>query len=125
MKLHSDRVSTANRITAYGTGYITVNEERITTSVVVTPTRLITDWAPEGFAGIASAYARMLDELEVEIILLGTGASQQFPHADLYAEAASRGIGLEVMDTAAACRTYNILMAEGRTVAALLLPIRA
>ena len=124
MKLHSDSASDSNRITGYGSGYVAVNEQRIVASVVVTPTRLIEDWAPDNFADLSSACLALLDELEVEVALLGTGASQQFPRDDLVARFASRGIGLEIMDTAAACRTYNILMAEGRTVAALLLPIR-
>lgn len=123
MKLHIDQVASSNRITGYGAGYVAVNEARITTSIVVTPTQVLRDWAPEEFAEVSSACCRLLDDLEIEIALLGTGAMQQFPPDDLVARFASRGIGLEIMDTAAACRTYNILMAEGRTVAAMLLPI--
>ncbi len=123
MKLHSDQVTSSNRITSYGPGYVAVNGVRIATSVVVTPTQVLKDWAPEDFAQVSSACCRLLGELKIEIALLGTGASQQFPRNNLVTEFASRGIGLEIMDTAAACRTYNILMAEGRTVAAMLLPI--
>ncbi len=123
MKLHSDQVESSNRITGYGPGYVAVNEVRIASSVVVTPTRMAEDWAPEDFADVSAACLRLLDEFDMEVALLGTGASQQFPRDDLVARFASRGIGLEIMDTAAACRTYNILMAEGRTVAAMLLPI--
>lgn len=123
MKLHIDQVASSNRITGYGAGYVAVNEARITTSVVVTPTQVLRDWAPEEFAEVSSACCRLLDDLEIEIALLGTGAMQQFPRDNLVARFASRGIGLEIMDTAAACRTYNILVAEGRTVAAMLLPI--
>ncbi len=123
MKLHSDKVTSSNRITSYGPGYVSVNGARIAASVVVTPTQVLQNWAPEDFAQVSSACRRLLGELEIEIALLGTGASQQFPRDNLVNEFASRGIGLEIMDTAAACRTYNILMAEGRTVAAMLLPI--
>ena len=123
MKLHSDQVGSSNRITGYGLGYVAVNEVRIARSLVVTPKRLLENWAPDDFSKISPACYRLLDELEIEVALLGTGASQQFPPDDLVAKFASRGIGLEIMDTAAACRTYNILMAEGRTVAAMLLPI--
>lgn len=123
MKLHSDQVDSSNRITGYGIGYVAVNSVRIAGSVTVTPTRMLQDWAPENFSDISAACLRLLDELEFEVALLGTGASQQFPGDNLVAQFASRGIGLEIMDTAAACRTYNILMAEGRTVAAMLLPI--
>ncbi len=125
VKLHSDPISDANRITAYGPGYISVNNERIASSVVVTPTGLLKNWAPEDFEDIAAACLDVLNQLDAEVALLGTGASQQFPPHDLLARLAARGIGLEVMDTAAACRTYNILMAEGRTVVAMLLPIRS
>ncbi|HSS65031.1 MAG TPA: Mth938-like domain-containing protein, partial [Gammaproteobacteria bacterium] len=117
MKLHSDQVGSSNRITGYGSGYVAVNEVRIGSSVVVTPTRLLEDWAPDDFSEISSACFGLLDELEIEVALLGTGATQQFPGDNLIARFASRGVGLEIMDTAAACRTYNILMAEGRTVA--------
>ncbi len=123
MKLHSDQVDSSNRITGYGVGYVAVNETRIAGSVIVTPTQMLQDWAPEDFSGVSAACLRLLDELEFEVALLGTGASQQFPADNLVAQFASRGIGLEIMDTAAACRTYNILVAEGRTVAAMLLPI--
>lgn len=125
MKLHSEQIASSNRITGYGLGYVAVNEVRIARSVVVTPTRLVVDWAPDDFSEVSSACFRLLDEIEIEVALLGTGASQQYPRDDLVARFASRGIGLEIMDTTAACRTYNILMAEGRTVAAMLLPIYA
>jgi uncharacterized protein len=125
MKLHSDQFGSSNRITGYGLGYVAVNEVRIGRSLVVTRDRLLEDWAPDDFSEIAPACYRLLDELDMEVALLGTGASQQFPQDDLVARFAARGIGLEIMDTAAACRTYNILMAEGRTVAAMLLPISA
>lgn len=123
MKLHSDQIAGSNRITGYGLGYVTVNEVRIAGSVVVTPTRLLKDWAPDEFSKVSLACVRLINELDIEVALLGTGASQQFPRDDLVTRFASRGIGLEIMDTAAACRTYNILMTEGRTVAAMLLPI--
>lgn len=125
MKLHSDQIGSSNRITGYGLGYVAVNEVRIAHSVVVTPDRLLEDWAPDDFSQISPACYRLLAEIEIEVALLGTGASQRFPRDNLVARFASRGIGLEIMDTAAACRTYNILMAEGRTVAAMLLPISA
>ncbi len=91
--------------------------------MVVTPGRIIRDWAPKDFSEIDDASFAVLDELEAEVVLLGTGASQQFPQAQLQSALMARGIGIEIMDSAAACRTYNILMAEGRTVVAMLLPI--
>jgi uncharacterized protein len=123
VKLHADQKSSAYRVTAYGPGYISINGERITTSLVLTPGRVIRDWAPNDFSEIDAASLAVLDELEAEVVLLGTGASQQFLQGQLQNALVARGIGIEIMDTAAACRTYNILMAEGRTVAAMLLPI--
>lgn len=125
MKLHSDKAAGALRITAYGEGYVVVNEQRIHNSVVVTPTQIIRDWAPATFSDVRLESFEVLEGLEVDIVVLGTGASQQFPDARIAGWLGQRGIGLEVMDTAAACRTYNILMAEGRTVAAMLLPIHS
>lgn len=125
LKLHSDRAAGGYRITAYGAGYVVINEERIRGSVVVTPERVIRDWGPESFSEMAVESFEILDGLEIDIAVLGTGATQQFPDADIIGWLGQRGIGLEIMDTAAACRTYNILMAEGRTVAAMLLPIQS
>ncbi|MDX1512247.1 MAG: Mth938-like domain-containing protein [Gammaproteobacteria bacterium] len=125
MKLHSDKGISGNRITAYGAGYVVVNEERIQSSVVVTPERVVRDWTPKSFGELSLACFEVLSDLEVDIVVLGTGATQQFPAAEIAVHLGRQGIGLEVMDTAAACRTYNILMAEGRTVAALLLPIQS
>ena len=125
MKLHSDKALGGHRINAYGAGYVVINDERIYRSVVVTPAQVIRDWKPQTFSEIASESFKVLEGMEVDIAVLGTGASQQFPDAAITVWLGQRGIGLEIMDTAAACRTYNILMAEGRTVAAMLLPIQS
>lgn len=125
MKLHVDKPAGAHRITAYGTGYVVIDEERISGSLIVTPERLIRDWGPASFSEVAVESFEIVDTLNVDIVVLGTGASQQFPAAEITAWLGERRIGLEIMDTAAACRTYNILMAEGRTVAAMLLPIQS
>ena len=65
-----------------------------------------------------------MESLEVEIVLIGTGRTQSFPAAEVYRACTGRGVGLEVMSTPAACRTYNILLGEGRRIAACLLEIR-
>ncbi len=120
MKLHSSLPSGVNTITGYGEGYVMVNGERRASSVVVLPDRL-EPWAVRGFDQLRAEDFAFLQKLEAEIVLLGTGARQRFPHPRLTAGLAQAGIGLEVMDLQAACRTYNILVAEERKVAAALL----
>ena len=120
MKLHSSLPSGVNTITGYGEGYVMVNGERRSSSVVVLPDR-IEQWSAKGFDHLSTDGFTFLKNLNAEIVLLGTGARQRFPHPRLTAELARSGIGLEVMDLQAACRTYNILVAEERKVAAALL----
>ncbi|MEZ5584333.1 MAG: Mth938-like domain-containing protein [Candidatus Competibacteraceae bacterium] len=123
MRLNLDRDNSQNIIRAYAVGLITVNEQTIERSVIVTPTRLINDWPPQRFTELEAAHLAQLAVLKPEIVLLGTGARQQFPSPQVTHPLLSQGIGVEVMDTAAACRTYNIIMLEGRRVAAALLMI--
>jgi uncharacterized protein len=120
VKLHATRATGVNTITGYGEGYVMVNGERRASSVVVLPDR-IEPWERKEFSQLTEADFQFLQGLGVEIVLLGTGARQRFPHPRLTAPLAQAGIGLEVMDTQAACRTYNILVAEERKVAAALL----
>jgi len=120
VKLHSSLPSGVNTITGYGEGYVMVNGERRSSSVVVLPDR-IEQWHAKGFDQLSTEDFAFLKELKAEIVLLGTGPKQRFPHPRLTAELAKAGIGLEVMDLQAACRTYNILVAEERKVAAALL----
>jgi uncharacterized protein len=120
VKLHSSLPSGVNTITGYGEGYVMVNGERRSSSVVVLPDR-IENWAAQGFDALTSEDFSFLKSLNAEIVLLGTGPRQRFPHPRLTAALAQAGIGLEVMDVQAACRTYNILVAEERKVAAALL----
>jgi uncharacterized protein len=120
VKLHASRPSGINTITGYGEGYVMVNGERRSANLVVLPDR-VEPWAAKGFDQLSTDDFGFLKTLGAEIVLLGTGARQRFPHPRLSAELAQAGIGLEVMDLQAACRTYNILVAEERKVAAALL----
>ena len=120
MKLHSSVPSGVNTITGYGEGYVMVNGERRSSSVVVLPDR-IEEWPAKRFDQLSTEDFAYLKNLKAEIVLLGTGPRQRFPHPRLTAELAKAGIGLEVMALQAACRTYNILVAEERKVAAALL----
>ncbi len=123
MRLSLDASDTSNIIHAYGPGYVTINHQDIRQSVIVTPSDIVSDWPPQGFADLAESHFEVIHNLQPEIVLLGTGARQQFPHPRLTHKLLRHGIGVEVMDTSAACRTYNIIMAEGRPVLAALLMI--
>jgi uncharacterized protein len=120
VKLHASGPSGVNTITGYGEGYVAVNGERRASNVVVLPDR-VQEWSVSGFDHLTADDFLFLRDLKVEIVLLGTGSRQRFPHPRLTAALAQAGIGLEVMDVPAACRTYNILVAEERKVAAALL----
>lgn len=116
MKLHASPVGALNAITAYGDDYVKVNGERRDTSLIVTAAG-VEPWQPASFDALCADDFARLAALDVEIVLLGTGKQQRFPHPRLTAPLANARVGLEVMDTKAACRTYNILVAEARRVA--------
>ena len=121
MKLQREAIPSLNAFTGYGAGYVMVNNRRIERSVVVLPDRVISDWAATTFEALVPGHLAALAELGCEIVLLGTGAQLRFPRPELMREFTRSGAGLEVMDVQAACRTYNILLAEERKVAAALL----
>jgi uncharacterized protein len=120
MRFAQDSFS-GNSITAYAHGQITVNDQVIVSSVIVTPDRIIRDWLPESFSALEQHHVARLADLEPEIIILGTGATSHFPPPEYTAGFLTRGIGVEFMDTPAACRTFNILISEERRVVAALL----
>jgi len=121
MKLHRDIPTGQNMFSGYGPGYVSVNGARHERSIVVLPDRLIVDWAPHGVEALEAIHLVPLAELDLEVLLLGTGEKLRFPNSDVLRPITDARIGLEVMDVAAAARTYNILLAEGRRVAAALL----
>jgi len=120
VKLHASLAAGRNVVTAYGDDYVAVNGARHESSMVLLPDRVL-DWEPESFEALTAEHFAALLELGVDIVLLGTGPKQRFPHPRLTAALSRAGIGVEVMDIQAACRTYNILVAEERKVAAALL----
>ncbi|GAB4441702.1 MAG: Mth938-like domain-containing protein [Rhodocyclaceae bacterium] len=120
MKLQPDPLE-GYAITGYGEGWFAVNERRYAVSMVVLPGELPRQWGTKGFEALEVADFEILRELAPDLVLIGTGARQRFPAPRLLAPLIEARIGFEVIDTAAACRTYNILMAEGRRVAAALL----
>jgi uncharacterized protein len=98
-----------------------VNGERYNSSIVVLAEEVRHDWEPASFDELSEAHFSYFLPLKPEILLLGTGARQRFPHPRLYRALTHAGIALECMDTPAACRTYNILVAEDRKVLAAIL----
>src|SRR5690606_30019113 len=122
MKLHAQTLGGTNLFTGYGDGWFAVNGERHTGSLLVVPEQAVIAWGVTAFDALTEADFERLLALEPELVLFGTGTRQRFPHPRLTAPLASRQIGLEVMDTGAACRTYNILAGEGRRALAALLP---
>jgi uncharacterized protein len=108
-------------IQGYEPGAVQVNETRYTGSLVVTPEQLRTDWEPERVEDLCENHLRRIADLHPEVVILGTGTRFRFPAPEVQAFFLRQGIGIEAMDTAAACRTYNVLMAEGRNVACALL----
>ena len=120
MKLHASVSGAAQTITGYGDDYVMVNGQRRESSSIITADA-VRDWSAENFSNLKEADFDELADLGVEIVVFGTGPRQRFPHPRLTAALTQRRIGLEVMDTKAACRTYNILVAEERKVALALL----
>ncbi len=116
-------------IHSYATGQICVSappsgaRQTLTQSCIILPDRILRDWPPRSFADLTAEHFALLLELRPEIVVLGSGARLRFPAPALTAKLLEEGIGVEVMDTGAACRTYNILMTESRHVAAALLMI--
>lgn len=120
MKLTDDRIAGSNLVRAYAPGEIRIGEQVLHRSCLVRADRLVTDWRPQTLAELTLQDLDAVIELEPEIVVLGSGARQKFPDTQLLAKLLSRGIGCEVMDTGAACRTYNVLASEDRRVVAAL-----
>jgi len=120
MKFHLNAAE-GNVFTGHGADYVRLGVVEYRENILVTPDRIITGFAPGGFDALTEADFAAMAALEPVVALLGTGATLRFPHPRLARALTDAGIGLEVMDTPAACRTFNILAAEGRKVAAAVL----
>jgi uncharacterized protein len=121
VKFHLQTPAGHNLFTGHGAGYVNVNAVRFTKSLLVTPERIIEDWPATDFASLDAGHFAQLIALKPDLVLLGTGPTLRFPHPALSSCLHAAHIGLEVMDNAAVCRTYNILLAEGRNVVAAVL----
>jgi uncharacterized protein len=121
MKLHLTMAENNYLITGYGKGYVEVNKLKYTQPIIVMSDNLVLDWQATDFVNLSAVHFAQLITLKPEVVLLGTGETHQFLHPTIMQNLTANHIPLECMTTAAACRTYNILMSEGRKVAAALL----
>ncbi|HJV28173.1 MAG TPA: Mth938-like domain-containing protein [Aromatoleum sp.] len=121
MKLNLDVNPNLNLVTGYGADHLMINKVRHDGNLVVTTDRIVTGWAQGGFDALRPEDFEAVRALQVEIVIIGTGARQRFPRPQIMRPLIDARVGFEVMDFAAACRTYNILASEGRSVAAALL----
>ncbi|MDD2546743.1 MAG: Mth938-like domain-containing protein [Burkholderiaceae bacterium] len=120
MKFQPDR-SNALTISGYGPGWIGIETEKITQSLIIGSNGLRLDWPCERFEDLGPEHFAQLAGLDAELIVFGSGTRNRFPRPEWLRPLMARRLGLETMDTQAACRTYNILAGEGRNVVAALL----
>jgi uncharacterized protein len=121
VKLTDETQPGTNFVRAYSASEIRVGETVLHRSCVLRVDRLIADWRPQTVGELTLADLDVVLGLDPEIVVLGTGTRQRFPAPELLASILARGVGCEVMDTGAACRTYNVLVSEDRRVVAALL----
>jgi uncharacterized protein len=121
MKLTDETLAGTNLVRAYSPGEIRVGETVIRSSCLLRADRLIPQWRPQTLNELTLEDLDPIFALQPEIVVLGTGTKQRFPESKLLGSILARGIGCEVMTTAAACRTYNVLVSEDRPVVAALL----
>jgi uncharacterized protein len=121
MKMRADRIEGQNAIARHGPDGVVVNGVEHTESVVVPWRGEVVPWHAGSFESLAAEHFARIAALAPELVLFGSGARLRFPAPALLRPLIDAGIGVETMDTAAACRTYNVLLAEGRSVVAGLL----
>jgi uncharacterized protein len=121
LKLQADRIEGSNAISRHSAEGVIVNGTAHTSSVIVPWQGAVEPWAPSDFAALSAEHFAQLAELKPELVIFGSGARLRFPSPALLRPLIDRRIGVETMDTAAASRTYNVLLAEGRAVVAALL----
>ncbi len=121
MKLQPDRVANANVISGYTPGSVQVADQHWRESFVLPWEGRIEAWGVDRFEQLEAHHFGRIVALAPELVLFGSGRSLRFPPAACLRPLIDRRIGFETMDTAAACRTYNLLVAEGRKVVAALL----
>ena len=116
-----ENMGDGNFVRRYTDAVIQVRDVDYEASLIITADRIIDSWQPSRFDQLNSAHLQAIVELQPEVVILGTGHRQHFPHPSLLQPLMERRIGIEIMSSAAACRTWNILLAEGRNALAALL----
>jgi uncharacterized protein len=120
MKFTLEPGAHGNLVRSYSDTELRIGEQHIQRSCILSAERLITDWEPAAFADLTPAHLEPIFALEPELVLLATGPTQRFATGEVRAAFARRRIGVEVMQLGAACRTFNVLVQEGRRVVAAL-----
>ena len=121
MKLHATPTQHYQTVTAYDEGGVEINAVRYEHSLLVMPESPPQPWPVTAFDQLDAGHFAQIEAAQPEVVILGTGQKQRFIHPKLSAPLTARRVGVETMDSSAACRTYNILMAEGRKVALALI----
>ncbi|HEY0943044.1 MAG TPA: Mth938-like domain-containing protein [Steroidobacter sp.] len=121
MKLTDENIGGINLIRSYAAGEVRIGETVIRGSCLVAADQIVSDWRPRTAADLSVDDLQPVLAMKPEVVVIGSGPRQEFPAPEILGAVLSRGIGCEVMDTGAACRTYNILASEGRTVVMALL----
>jgi uncharacterized protein len=121
MKLQADRMEGQNAISRHGPGGVIVSGVQYQSSVFISWNEGVTAWAVTDFEALTAQHFALLAPAQPEVVIFGSGSRLRFVHPALWTSLTQQRIGFETMDTAAACRTYNVLLAEGRRVVAALL----
>jgi uncharacterized protein len=120
MNLTLENSSRLNVVRAYSPAELHIGDRIVRERCIVTPSELITEWEPQTYEQLTVSHLETILALRPDLVVLGTGPTQRFPSAAIRGLFAQRGVGLEVMDLGAACRTFNVLVQEERRVAAAL-----
>ena len=121
MKFQPDSLDGVNTIARHDGGSVWIGNQSYSGSVIVPWSGPVRAWAPADFNALTQAHFDEILQLQPELVIFGSGSRLRFPAPALLRELIVRRIGVESMDSAAACRTYNVLVSEGRTVVAALL----
>ena len=118
MKFAQDSQDEGYVITSYESDNVSINGKKFNQSLIISTTRLEENWAIDCIESLQADHIDRILKFDPELVVIGTGSRLTFPAVEIYAAIIRQGIGVDFMDTGAACRTYNILMSEGRNVVA-------